>query len=88
MAAVLVDVSNQVMHFPCTTSSAGSRPSHQAVSRPGFCGRIGGTETISVQIPSNNDNTYAITVCLRGPELARAKRQVQAVFDSVSFDSS
>jgi len=132
MAAVLVDVSNQVMHVPCTTTSSGTattsrctwpvkhlgpggiwlewtvagnpspymprprgvpvtiggRPSHQVVSRPGECRLIGGTETISVQIPVNNDNTYEIRVCLRGPNLARTIRQVQAIFDSVSFVSS
>jgi hypothetical protein len=135
-SASLVDVSNQAMHFPCTSTTTGTgtstetssrcswpvahlgsdgiwlewsdegtpglhvsrslgvpvtiggRPSRQVISRPGVCGRIGGTETISVQIPHDNDNIYTITACLRGPDLSRAARQVQAFLNSVSFASS
>jgi hypothetical protein len=66
----------------------GGRPSHQVISRPGDCKLVGGTETISVQIPRDNDNIYEIRVCLRGPDLVRTIGEVRAVFDSVSFDSS
>jgi hypothetical protein len=65
--------------------TVGGRPSRQAVSRPGDCSAIGGTETISLQIPDDKDNIYAVTACVRGPDLDRTVGQVQALIDSVSF---
>jgi hypothetical protein len=66
----------------------GGRPSRQAVSRPGDCSRVGGAETITVQIPADKHNIYVVTACMRGPHLARTARQVQAFIASVSFPGS
>ncbi len=68
--------------------TVGGRPSRQAISRPGDCSAIGGTETISLQIPDDRHNIYEVTACLRGPDLDRAAGEVQALIDSVSFPRS
>jgi hypothetical protein len=68
--------------------TVGGRQSRQAISRPGDCGAIGGTETISVQIPDDKYNIYVVTACVRGPDLDRTVGQVQALIDSVSFPRS
>lgn len=69
--------------------TVGGHRARQAVSRPGWCGSIGATETISVEIArAATDNFYGITACLRGPDLARVASQVQVVIDSTSFSGT
>jgi len=72
--------------FPGTVVRIGGRRAKQAVSRPGDCGAIGADETIeaAIQRPMP-DNWTAFTACLRGPGLADAERQIDALLASTQF---
>ena len=64
----------------------GGRPAKQTVTRPGQCAAIGADETIAVEIERPiPDNWTAFTACLRGPGLASAVRQVDALLASTKF---
>jgi hypothetical protein len=64
-------------------------PAREQVSQPGDCGTIGADETIAVEVARTVPyNYYAMTACLRGPDLTQAASQVQQMLTSTTFTNS
>jgi hypothetical protein len=63
----------------------GGRSAKSAIARPGVCSSIGADETVQVAIGRSNSNWTAFTACLRGPDLAARKREVDALLASTRF---
>jgi hypothetical protein len=55
-----------------------------SISSPGTCQDIGASESITVivQRPRIPDNYFAITACLKGPDIEVLEHQARAVIDS------
>jgi len=67
-----------------TRISVGGRDAWRTETTGGSCRRIGGTRTIEVWMPARS---IALTVCLRGPNVAQNERRVTALLASVAFPS-
>jgi hypothetical protein len=64
----------------------GGRDAKQQVMRPGQCSAIGADETIAVAIQRPiPDNWTAVTACLKGPDLAKSERELDALLASTRF---
>jgi hypothetical protein len=64
----------------------GGRRAKRIVTRPGGCAAVGADETISVEIERPiPDNWTAFTACLKGPGLAAAESEVDALLASTRF---
>jgi hypothetical protein len=69
--------------------TVGGLPAREQVSRPGLCSSIGADETIVVDAARTVPyNYYAMTACLRGPDLTQAASQVQRMLASTTFTGS
>jgi len=74
---------------PGTALTVGGLPAREQVSQPGTCGSIGADETIAVDAADTTAfNYYAMTACLRGPDLAQPASQVQQMLTSTTFTNS
>lgn len=60
-------------------------PARAQIARPGDCRSIGGQETITVFIPTNQTSWYSMSACIRGPNLASTVRSVRALLLSTKF---
>jgi hypothetical protein len=69
---------------PNTTISG--EPARVDRTQPGTCSDIGATETIVATITRPTGNVFEMTACLRGPNLASAEAQVNAMLRSVQID--
>jgi len=74
---------------PGTSLTVGGLAARKQVSQPGDCGSIGADETIAVEAArSALYNYYAMTACLRGPDLTQAASQVQQMLTSTTFTNT
>jgi len=74
---------------PGTSLTVGGLAAREEVSQPGDCGSIGADETIAVEAARTApDNYYAMTACLRGPDLTQTASQVQQMLTSTTFINS
>jgi hypothetical protein len=74
---------------PGTPLTVGGRPAREFIAGPGsFCTTIGADESIAVAVAQTvPDNYYAMTACLRGPDLAAAVSEVKAMIASTTFSA-
>ncbi len=70
-----------------TPAIVGGHRAKILVQRPGWCGRIGALETMSVVVERSSlpDNWWAIDACIRGPNAAIGEAQVRAMLHTAQF---
>lgn len=71
-----------------TRIKVGSRPAARQETAKGECESIGADRTIRVVSDVSQQNLTLFTACLRGPGLARAEKQVNALLASTKFGPS
>ena len=77
-------------HFPGKPTRIGGRPARIHVGRADRdCAHLGGQETIDAHISSRvaGDNWTAMIACLRGPNLATSKAQVEHMLATTTWVS-
>jgi hypothetical protein len=55
---------------------------HVSVTKPGFCSRIGATETIVARVVTSSHAMFSLQACLRSPGLVAGERAVKAMVAS------
>lgn len=70
-----------------TQIRVGGRPAGRVETAKGQCRSIGADRTIEVVSEVSHQNLLIFTACLRGPGLAQAEKQVDALLASTTFHS-
>jgi hypothetical protein len=75
---------------PGAATRIGGRYAKRVNGRPGFCRRIGADRTVEVSIgsPTKMSIPTQFIACLRGPNLARNMRRIDALLASTRFHAS
>ena len=70
--------------MPKANTTVAGHGAVESKTRGGWCGVLGGTETITVMIPrAGPGKWYQMNACLRGPGLPRQEAQISSMLSSV-----
>jgi hypothetical protein len=72
--------------LPKPDATIGGRPALETKTSGGWCGSLGGTETITVTIPRDTpDNLYQMQACLSAPNLPQQEAQISTMLHTVEI---